>query len=254
MEKLPSWALITNDRAGWATMRRRWEADLRGEPTTVLHLEDFALKWKKMTQKVGFRSTWHLASGRAAASKAYRQGCRLQLVSTLHYAAWLPRRKDVRYLIYGDSTPDQLCQLYDGRPLAQPFRWLHQRLARLAADGHHFLCMSHWFAEGLKAEYNVPAEHITVLPPYVDTDLWKPQPRAPRKSPDAQRVVFLGADWSRKGGDHVLAMARLPEFKNWEWHLVSPAAPQELPANCVAHRNLREKLRNCGPWSPKAIC
>lgn len=173
----------------------------------MLHLEDYAPAWGKLTQRFGFRSTWHLACGREASNAARQKGCRLQLFSTLHYAAWLPRRKDVRYLIYGDSTPDQLCQLYEGRPLAQPFRWLQGRLRGFAADGHHFLCMSQWYAKGFEAEYQVPAEHITVLPPYVDTTLWQPQPRPARRHPGAQRVVFLGADWRRKGGDHVLAMA-----------------------------------------------
>jgi glycosyltransferase involved in cell wall biosynthesis len=241
MHAIPPWALITNDLAGWKTIRRRWESDLKGEPGCVMHLEDYALRWKRLTGRLGFRSSWHLASGRTASRTAYRKGCRLQLVSTLHYAAWLPRRKDVRYLICGDSTPDQLCQLYDGHPLAQPFRWLHRRIRALAADGHHFICFSNWYAKGLQEEYDVPATNITFLPPYVDTGLWQPQPRPPRRTPTSQRVVFLGADWARKGGDLVLAMARLPEFQEWEWHLVSPAAPQDLPPNCVAHRALRSE-------------
>ena len=91
MTTLPSWALITNDRAGWGTMRRRWEADLQGEPGCVLHLEDYAPAWGKVTQRLGFRSTWHLACGREASNAARQKGCRLQLFSTLHYAAWLPR-------------------------------------------------------------------------------------------------------------------------------------------------------------------
>lgn len=239
MSNQARWALITNNRAGWGTMRRRWEKDLQEPegPTMVLHLEEEARAWGRLTDRWGFRSSWHLLAGRAAAEKAVRAGCRVILFSTLHYAAWVPRHRDVRYLIYGDSTPDQLCRLYDGRPLAGMFRLMHQRLKRLAEDGHQFLCMSRWYAEGLRTEYGVPESQLTFLPPYVDTELWKPS--AVRENAGTFRVVFLGADWRRKGGDLVVEMASRPEFRDWQWDLVSPAAPAELPSNCRAHRQLR---------------
>jgi glycosyltransferase involved in cell wall biosynthesis len=70
-----------------------------------------------------------------------------------------------------------------------------------------FAPWSHWAAESLRRQ-GVPAHKIRVLPPGVDLDLWRPRPRSPR-DPDAPvRVLFVGADFERKGGDLLLEVYR----------------------------------------------
>jgi glycosyltransferase involved in cell wall biosynthesis len=43
--------------------------------------------------------------------------------------------------------------------------------------------------------------------------------------------VFVGADFMRKGGDVLMAVAALPEFASVEWHLVTKSPPATTAAN-----------------------
>ena len=63
-----------------------------------------------------------------------------------------------------------------------------------------------WAAYSLVADYGVAAENIDVIPPGVDLSLFRPL-LVPKRS-DAVRVLFVGADFERKGGPDLLDAAR----------------------------------------------
>jgi len=64
-----------------------------------------------------------------------------------------------------------------------------------------FLPWSNWAARGLESR-GVPADRITVLPPGVDLDDWRPGPKPRSEGP--LRLLFVGGDFRRKGGDMLI--------------------------------------------------
>ncbi len=84
---------------------------------------------------------------------------------------------------------------------------------------------SHWAADGL-VEAGVERSRIRVIPPGVDLQHWARVRRSPRPGP--LRMVFVGADFWRKGGDLVIeAMRARPGL--YELDVVTTAAVPESP-------------------------
>lgn len=63
-----------------------------------------------------------------------------------------------------------------------------------------------WAARSLRDDYGVPAERIRVFPPGLDTNFWKPDSERLVAAP--LRVIFVGGDFHRKGGDLLLDIFR----------------------------------------------
>jgi len=83
-----------------------------------------------------------------------------------------------------------------------------------------------WARRSLIDDYGVDGERITVIAPGVNLDLW-PRP-APRDGAGPVRVLFVGADFARKGGEILLqAFAGLED--RCELHIVTKAPLEERP-------------------------
>jgi glycosyltransferase involved in cell wall biosynthesis len=65
---------------------------------------------------------------------------------------------------------------------------------------------SSWAANSLRNDYGVSAEKIRIFPPGVDTNYWTPSRRPAATS--LPRVIFVGGDFIRKGGDLLLDVFR----------------------------------------------
>lgn len=90
----------------------------------------------------------------------------------------------------------------------RPKRRQKLRLARMLEDAvwrsaAWLTPWSNWAAEGLRRR-GVPDERIMVLPPGVDLELWQPRPRPRRRAHERLRLLFVGADFRRKGGEDLL--------------------------------------------------
>jgi glycosyltransferase involved in cell wall biosynthesis len=163
--------------------------------------------------------------GRRAAKAAFDAGCETICMFALGHAVFLPRKKSVRYFIYGDSTLKQLDKLYYNEEWDNARkRFFRGHLTKLAADGHQFLCMSNWYRNGLQEEYQVPSNQTMILRPPIDTDRWSP---SDAHKNGKTRVLFLGGDFQRKGGNLVLDLARDLPHEGLEWHFVTREQPQE---------------------------
>lgn len=66
---------------------------------------------------------------------------------------------------------------------------------------------SRWAAASLRDDYGVPDERITVVPPGVDLEAWRPASR-PEAGDALPQVLFVGGDFVRKGGDLLLEWYR----------------------------------------------
>jgi len=225
------------NRAGWKSIRARLEKFLpavTGEPWVVVHLEDQWRSFGEFTRRLGkLRMAYDALAGRAAVQHAIRQGARQIILATYSNCPWLPQVKGVRYFIFFDATIRQLAELGYSGPVRDASRMAKlmygHGVRRQARAGHHFFCMSSWCAKSLQAEHGVADNQITIIPPMVDTGYWVPRPGA--RLPGPMRVIFIGADFIRKGGDVLMEIAAMPEFAEVEWHLVTKSPPPTDLAN-----------------------
>ena len=142
-----------------------------------------------------------------------------------------------------DATPiqyDELGEFYAhdiGSPRVERFKfWANQRCYERA---RHLITWSEWAKRGLVDEYGVCADDVTVIAPGVDVERWSAPDRVGRNGP--VRVLFVGGDLKRKGGDLLLEAARriraddeVPEF---EVHLVTSPCDVDEPG-VVVHNGL----------------
>ena len=247
------YAFCLVNRAGWKSIRLRLEKFL---PQVVagnwryFHLEDYGRRIGAVTKRFGkFQMIHDVFSGRAAAQAAIRSGATKIIFGTYHNCPWLPQKRGVRYFIFADATMRQLANLgysHQQKDISRMAKFIYGRgVRRQAQAGHHFFCMSGWYAKALQAEHGVRPEQITIIPPSVDTSYWVP--KSGERQPGPLRVVFIGADFMRKGGDVLMQVAALPEFSEVEWHLVTKSPPQNKTANITCHTDFNsdaEGLRN----------
>lgn len=111
-----------------------------------------------------------------------------------------------------DATPlnlDSVGRAYGHRPsgnraLEALKNALNRRTFRSAA---RLVTWCHWAKESLIRDYGVPSDKIAVIPPGVDLELWKFD-REKRPVSRSARLLFVGADFRRKGGEQLLAAFR----------------------------------------------
>jgi glycosyltransferase involved in cell wall biosynthesis len=141
-----------------------------------------------------------------------------------------------------DMTPVQMEQMGEHygytRARAQFFgTWKRRATERLYARAVHLFPWSDWVAASLRDDYGVPAEKITPISPGVDLDLYRPDPAA-RVADRVVRLLFVGGDFARKGGEHLLRWARETRTPSrWELHVVTRDDVPAVPG-VVVHRGL----------------
>ena len=115
-----------------------------------------------------------------------------------------------------------------------------QRL-RLAIDRwrvrrtDHFIPFSQWVADVLVRDCGAPEDRVHALHVGLDLDLWKAMPRAARPAGSRFRILFVGADFVRKGGSLLLDVFKERFSDKAELHLVTRQAPSDLPAHVHVH-------------------
>ncbi len=130
------------------------------------------------------------------------------------------------YVLCTDITPvqyDGMAAQYGHRPdtpgpVQRYKHWINTRIFRNAA---RLLPWSNWTRSSLIADYGVSPDLIEVIPPGIDLDVWRP---AEKHNSGPIRILFVGGDFYRKGGDLLLnAFKQLPAG-DVELHLVTRSA------------------------------
>jgi glycosyltransferase involved in cell wall biosynthesis len=148
-------------------------------------------------------------------------------------AACDARLKQLPALVYTiDTTPalmDPWTPIYYGRPTASPAKrgmrdLLYRYLLRHCAAVTPW---SNWAARSFIRDYGVPEERVHVIPPGVDLQQWSVPARRLCGDDDAGqrpfRLLFVGADFERKGGPLLRDVFRRHLRETCELHLVTKA-------------------------------
>ncbi len=143
----------------------------------------------------------------------------------------VPLMRRVPSIISLDATPanyDAVGAAYSHKPSADGIERLKDALNRRSLRAAAALvAWSDWARRSLIDEYGVEDERISVIAPGVDLALW-PRP-APKEGHGPTRLLFVGADLERKGGDLLLRAYRAALRDDCELHLVTKAAVGEAP-------------------------
>lgn len=137
------------------------------------------------------------------------------LFNTQVPAGFVPHMLHTRpYVLATDITPlqyDAMSTHYghrlDGNRFVRSLK--HQINVRLFRQAARVVAWSSWAAQSIASDYGVDPHKIAVIHPGVDTTLWVPP--AVREQSGPVRILFVGADFERKGGWLLLeAFRRLP--------------------------------------------
>lgn len=184
-----------------------------------------------------FRSNWSVRAGIRANRQiaAIERATRLDVlffhtqVPAILAQRWMHRIPSVVSL---DATPlqyDALGAFYQHK--AGP-RWLEAIKWRLNRDcyraARHIVVWAEWTKQGLVADYEVPADKITVIPPGVIVRDWERKEQRTGAS-NAVKILFVGGDLRRKGGDLLLHAFRGLRTPALELHLVTKDVVQPEP-------------------------
>ncbi|MCC7371157.1 MAG: glycosyltransferase family 4 protein [Chloroflexi bacterium] len=154
---------------------------------------------------------------------------------------WLRRQP---YAITIDSTPEQLWsfgELYGRRPSRLPFAESLKWRARLHQyrEAAVLFPWSRWAAASLVDGYGVDPARIQVMPPGIDLDRWTfPERPSAEEAGEPVRVLFVGGDFLRKGGDLLLEWAERTGLDDWELHIVTRDAVSTHSSRVHVHHGL----------------
>ncbi len=138
-------------------------------------------------------------------------------------------RSRVPYVIAMDGTPLWYAKKglwyalptgFDPKGLTS--RVKHELTRRVYAGAFHLLPLSWSCRQSLIDDYGIPADRITVAPPGIDVSKYQPPDRAARREAERPlQVLLVGADFERKGGDLLVALAQDPGFRGVRFNLVT---------------------------------
>lgn len=141
-----------------------------------------------------------------------------------------PLRADLPTVISLDATPinyDTVGRLYGHRAggALEGLKWRANRLALARASALITWCG--WAKDSLVRDYGIPSERVTVIPPGVDLARWPRRTGSERVLASAgrlPRLLFVGGDFARKGGDALLECFRGGLDERCELHVVTQSA------------------------------
>ncbi|MDX1932824.1 MAG: glycosyltransferase family 4 protein [Capsulimonadales bacterium] len=113
-------------------------------------------------------------------------------------------------------------------------------LHRALQNAVHIVSWSEWAKSAVCEEYGIRPEKVTVIPPGVSTQRFAPGNRADNPDAGPVRLLFVGGDFVRKGGETLLRWARETRTSvPWELHIVTRENVPDPPAGVIIHNNIQ---------------
>jgi glycosyltransferase involved in cell wall biosynthesis len=148
----------------------------------------------------------------------------------------------VPFVLSTDMTPALKAQAQRlGGILSPAGRSVRRAVARAAyLRAYRILPWSTVVKESLVQDYGIPEDRITLLSPGINLRLWTATDRAEETEfRDRFKVLHVSNDFALKGGERVLALAREEEFREVEFHCVTPGRIGPIPGNVMLHPMLK---------------
>jgi glycosyltransferase involved in cell wall biosynthesis len=229
---------VLEQALGHVTHSKNLQANVPRDPEVRAHwaLIDFEVAGPSARIPI-YNSNWTVRAGLRAHQqlRAMTQTAKLDAlffhtqVPAILAQRWLHRIPSIVSL---DATPMQYDEFgafyrHDKGPAAlETLKWRLNRDCYKAA--RRLVAWGEWTKRGLVADYEVPAEKITVIPPGVNVVEWqRPVPRTLHDGP--VKILFVGGDLERKGGLVLLDAFRALRHLGIELHLVTKAKVASEP-------------------------
>jgi glycosyltransferase involved in cell wall biosynthesis len=135
-----------------------------------------------------------------------------------------------------DSTPLQIDRMpsYGGPRDSAPVAAIKYRLCqRSYRCAQRLQAHTNWAKDSAVHEYGVPADKVVVNPPGVDLDFFRPAEDCIERDNGKLRVVFVGGDFKRKGGELLLEWFRHQTARDVELHLATREPVSYFPGVVV---------------------
>lgn len=243
----PVLAFVLQKSLGWDTYRRQLERVLDTREDVDAHIFPVALKkWQTLFFK---RNNMHghdhfFRFGDPIMAYRKRRGNRIRAIMkqvrpvAVHCAAHWPGaavadpKLGLPFTVALDNTRagierDLPRGAWSARDMASE--------AELLRQADRVYPMSRWAAESVSGDCGVPQDRISIMPPSVDLSQFHPRPIKTEVSRPL-RIIFIGNDFRRKGGDALKQWVAGPLANQAELHIVSgdPSA-QGKALGVVAH-------------------
>lgn len=199
--------------------------------------------WSNWTIRAGLRARRALA--RAHRNRSVPRPDALFVhsqVPAVLLGRWMRRYPTVVSL---DATPkqyDELGEHYEhavGNHRVEALKFELNR--RCFERARRLITWSAWARDSLVEGYGVEASKVAVISPGVDPGRWSP-PDAGHDEPGPVRILFVGGDLVRKGGDVLLAAVRRmrldPDVDAFELHVVSNDPRAQAEDGVFVYRGL----------------
>ncbi|TMA71610.1 MAG: glycosyltransferase family 4 protein [Deltaproteobacteria bacterium] len=139
-------------------------------------------------------------------------------------------RSRVPYVVAMDGTPPWYARnglwytvhRFDPRSLSA--RLKQELTRRVYAKAFHLLPLSWSCRQSLIDDYGIEPDRITVVPPGIDLATYVAPDRQGRSEAGRRlQLLFIGADFTRKGGDLLVKLAQEPAFEDVQFNFVTHA-------------------------------
>ena len=223
-------AFVLEQALGHITHAKNLQANVPKDPEVRAHwaLVDFATEGIASQIPI-YNSNWTVRAG----MRARQQLAQLARQNKLHAAffhtqvpailarSWLERIPSIVSL---DASPLQYDQFGQAYQHDKGAAWLESLKWRLNRDcyktARRLVAWSDWTKQGLVKDYEVPPEKVVVIPPGVNVADWR-SPSLPKASSGPVKILFVGANFERKGGLNLLEAFRALRPLGIELHLVT---------------------------------
>jgi glycosyltransferase involved in cell wall biosynthesis len=197
------------ERSEWFTL----QGETSGDAIAKLSF----LPWR---YRYGRNQVWHAnrAIGTHRDWDALFLACRqMGLVSMLK------RYRTYHYADMSPSLEQELAPWYDRHmPKSQMQRQLKELvIKRFYAALSGMFTMSEWARQGFHRDYDIPLDRIHVSLPGANLNRFHFVNRAQRTTETPVRVLMVGSEFRRKGGEMILSWAERTQARNWAMDIVT---------------------------------
>jgi glycosyltransferase involved in cell wall biosynthesis len=158
-------------------------------------------------------------------------------------------RRRVPTVLWLDATP-RFSQRYSkwyqkgvpGKTTSLMSKYKYEWTRRAYTDATFLLTWSNGVKNSLVNDYQIEGNKIKVILPGINLGFWTRRSSPSRekaRSKQRLRVLFVGEDFIRKGGDLLLKISRDSDFQCCEFHFVTNSFSGEPSSNTFVHGNVK---------------